>query len=254
MNIERENILGVNISAVNLEQTLEIIGSWINTQSQNYVCVTPAHSIMECYHRPEFRNIFNASGLTTPDGMSIVWLLKLLGNPHVSRVYGPDLMLEIFKHSIERGWKHYLYGGAPQVAEKLATTMQQRFHGLRITGIYCPPFRPLTSGEDKFVIDQINYSQADIVWVGISTPNQECWMADHLGIVNAPVMIGVGAAFDFLSGVKPQAPRWVQRIGFEWLFRLFTEPRRLWRRYAQYPLFGVLVALQILGIKKIPPN
>jgi N-acetylglucosaminyldiphosphoundecaprenol N-acetyl-beta-D-mannosaminyltransferase len=190
--------------------------------------------------------------MTTPDGMAIVWLLKLKGQRHVSRVYGPDLMLTVCEQSVRSGLKHFLYGGAPQVAEKLAHKLQTHFPGLQIAGIYCPPFRPLTSEEDQAVIQQINDSQADIVWVGISTPRQERWMAEHIGHLTTPVLIGVGAAFDFISGNKRQAPYWMQRSGLEWLFRLATEPRRLWRRYAQYPLFAMLVLAQELGIQRYP--
>jgi N-acetylglucosaminyldiphosphoundecaprenol N-acetyl-beta-D-mannosaminyltransferase len=126
------------------------------------------------------------------------------------------------------------------------------FPGVEIVGSYSPPFRTLTDEEDKSVVQRINASGADIVWVGLSTPKQERWMAGHLGKINAPVMVGVGAAFDFLSGRKPQAPRWIQRSGFEWLFRLMTEPHRLWRRYSRYPVFPILVLMQALNLRKYP--
>jgi N-acetylglucosaminyldiphosphoundecaprenol N-acetyl-beta-D-mannosaminyltransferase len=130
--------------------------------------------------------------------------------------------------------------------------MRGQFPGISIAGTFCPPFSPLSEGEDQFVIERINASEADIVWIGLSTPKQERWMAAHLGTLHAPVMIGVGAAFDFLSGRKPQAPRWIQRSGSEWLFRLMTEPGRLWKRYIRYPLFPFLLALQVLRIREFP--
>lgn len=244
------NILGVNISAINMSQAIQIIDRWISDGEQNYVCVTPAHGVMECYHQPELRKIFNRSGLTTPDGMGIVWLLKLKGHRHVSRVYGPDLTLAVCEHSVQRGWRHYFYGGEDRVADQLAENLKNRFPGLQIAGTNSPPFRTLTEEEDRSITEGINNTNADIIWVGVSTPKQEKWMSEHLGKVNATVMIGVGAAFDFLSGRKKQAPRWIQRSGLEWVFRFATEPRRLWKRYIQYPLFILLVIGQALGIRK----
>ena len=245
-------ILNIGISAINMGMALETIESWIASRQKQYIAVTPAHSIMECYKHPELRPIFNDSGMTTPDGMAVVWLLRLLGMKHVSRVYGPDLLLAACQHSTKVHWKHFFYGGAPNIAELLAQRLAQRFPGLKIVGVYSPPFRPLTMEEDKAIVETINASGADIVWVGISSPKQEIWMSQHLGRLNAPVMVGVGAAFDFLSGNKKQAPRWIQRSGFEWLFRFASEPRRLWRRYAQYPLFVLLVTSQLLGLRKFP--
>lgn len=247
----RANILGVNVSAINMDQALKTIEDWVERQEHRYVCVTPAHGIMECQQQPDLLPIFNASGMTTPDGMGVVWLLKLLGFSHVSRVYGPDLMLAVCDRFQYR-FKHFLYGGNPEVAEQLSNTLQIRFPSLKIIGTYSPPFRPLTPEEDDQIIAHINETQPDIVWVGLSTPKQERWMADHLGKINAPVMVGVGAAFDFLSGNKKQAPKWIQKSGLEWLFRLITEPQRLWRRYIQYPLFVILVMLQLTGLKKYP--
>ena len=251
-SLSRGNILGVNVSAINMDQALKIIDDWIERREQNYVCVTPAHGVMDCQYQPELREIFNKSGLTTPDGMAIVWLLKLRGFHHVSRVYGPDLMLAVCNHSPAMGYRHFLYGGNPNVPEALAFNLQSRFPGLNIVGTYSPPFHPLTIEEDSKIVEMINYAQPDVVWVGLSTPKQELWMAEHSGKINAPVMIGVGAAFDFLSGNKKQAPRWIQRNGLEWLYRLYTEPARLWRRYIQYPVFVILVLAQLMGLKKYP--
>ncbi len=250
MTIKRVNILGVGISAINMGQTLAAFDEWIRNKSQRYVCVTPAHAVMDCYRDPALRRIFNASGLTTPDGMAIVWLLRLRGQQGVSRVYGPDLMLNICGLSVEKGWRHFLYGGEPGVAECLKSKLEAEYQGIQIAGIYSPPFRRLTEEEESELIHSINSARADIVWVGISSPKQERWMSEHLGIVGASVMVGVGAAFDFLSGRKPQAPRWAQRLGLEWAFRLFTEPKRLWPRYSQYPLFVLLVLAQFLGLRR----
>jgi len=248
----RAPLLGVGVSVINLEMALCVVQGWLAESAHHYVCVTPAHAVMEARRDPEFRRILNRSGLTTPDGMAIVWLLRLQGHSHVRRVYGPDVMLAVCEAGLAKGYRHFLYGGAPGVAEELGARLRARFPGLKIVGTITPPFGPMTPGEDTQVVAAINASQADIVWVGLSTPKQERWMADHVGRVDAPVLIGVGAAFDFLSGRKPQAPRWMQRSGLEWLFRLATEPRRLWPRYRQYPLFALLAAAQLLGLKRYP--
>jgi len=245
----RANILGVLISPIDMRQALETIAGWTGQPSHVYVTVTPAHAVMEAHRDPELRRIFNASGMTTPDGMAIVWLLKLRGYRDVSRVYGPDLMLEACRAGLDAGYRHFLYGGAEGVAERLAAHLRARYPGLRIVGTHTPPFRDLTGEEDRASVGLINSAQPDIVWVGLSTPKQERWMAAHLGRVTAPIMIGVGAAFDFLSGEKPQAPRWMQRSGLEWLFRLANEPRRLWPRYREYPLFVLLVLGQVLRLR-----
>jgi N-acetylglucosaminyldiphosphoundecaprenol N-acetyl-beta-D-mannosaminyltransferase len=249
MNETRLNLLGVHISAINMDQALDAIDGWITARDPHYICVTPAHSVMECYDHPELRSIYNASGLTTPDGMAIVWWLRWQGQRGVSRVYGPDLMLAACQRFIEKGCKHYFYGGAPGVVEKLAGRLRENFPGLQIAGMYSPPYRPLSPEEDLAAAGAIAQSGADIVWVGIGSPRQERWMSDHAGRVAAPVLIGVGAAFDFLSGYKRQAPVWVRRSGLEWLFRLLSEPGRLWRRYVLgYPRFVALVLLQKLGL------
>jgi N-acetylglucosaminyldiphosphoundecaprenol N-acetyl-beta-D-mannosaminyltransferase len=243
-------VLGVSLSAVSIPIALWRLEGWLADGEPRYVCLAPAHAIMDYRRAPELLRIANEAGMVTPDGMAIVWILRLMGHRNVERVYGPDLMLAACERSLETGWKHFFYGGGPDVAQDLRRRLEERFPSLAIAGTYTPPFRPLTPDEDRAVIEQIRASGADIVWVGISTPKQERWMAEHVGKVGAPVLIGVGAAFDFLSGHKPQAPRWMQRSGLEWLFRLGTEPRRLWRRYAEYPLFAALVAAQLLGLRR----
>jgi len=248
----RGNILGIGVSAINMTDALVTIDGWVKRREPNYVVVTPAHAVMNGYRDPELRGIFNASGLTTPDGMAIVWALRLQGHRRVSRVYGPDLMQEVCRQGVDQGYRHFLYGGEPGVAEQLADRLTGQFPRLRIAGTYGPPFGELAPEEDRVTVERINASQPDIVWVGLGSPRQEFWMAAHLERISAPVMIGVGAAFDFLSGRKPQAPRWMQRSGLEWLFRLATEPRRLWPRYRQYPWFVVLLAAQAMKLIHVP--
>jgi len=251
MEPPRVNILGVGISAITMQTALAVIDGWIARREPHYVCVATVHGVMECQRDPALRRIYNRSGLTTPDGMPLVWLSRLSGFPSVERVYGPDLLLALCEHGLDRGYRHFFYGGEPGVAEALAARLRARFPGLQIVGTYTPPFRPLTPAEDAAVVATINAAGPDIVWVGLSTPKQDRWMAEHVGRLTAPVLIGVGAAFDFHSGRKRQAPRWMQRSGLEWLFRLSQEPRRLWRRYLIYnPLFVALVLLQWSGLRR----
>lgn len=255
LDIPRCDVLGVNVSAVNMNMAVHQIESWVNQRERNYVCITGVHGVMESQRDPLLKQIHNQAGMVTPDGMPMVWLNRLRGNSHVSRVYGPDLMLETCALSLRRGWKHYFYGGADGVADLLARRLQERFPGLQVAGIHCPPFRALSDEEDREIVQTINASGADIVWVGLSTPKQEFWMHKHLGRINAPVMVGVGAAFDFHAGLKSQAPRWMQKVGMEWFYRLLTEPRRLWKRYlVNNPLFVSYLMMQSLGLKNFDPD
>jgi N-acetylglucosaminyldiphosphoundecaprenol N-acetyl-beta-D-mannosaminyltransferase len=247
--VRRVNVLGVGVSAINVEAAVSIIGAWIAARAPRYVCVSGVHGVMESQDDPTLRTIHNRAGLVTPDGMPLVWLGRLSGHREMTRVYGPDLMLACCAASTAFGWRHFFYGGGEGVAELLSDRLRERFPALQIVGTYTPPFRPLAEGEEADVARQIEASRADIVWVGLSTPKQERWMAAHVGRVAAPVLIGVGAAFDFHAGLKAQAPRWIQRSGLEWLFRLATEPRRLWRRYLRNnPRFVWRVAMQQLGV------
>ena len=242
--IERINILGIGISAINMNDALQHMEHWIKTRQQNYICVCPNHTIMECQKNIELKRIVNSAGLATPDGMSVVWACKFYGHPSVERVYGPDLIMAFSALAAERGYTNFLYGGAERVPEELAEKLFQRFPGLKVVGTYSPPFRPLTPEEDEYIVEIINQADPDVVWVGLGMPKQELWMGQHIGRLNAPVIVGIGAAFDFLSGRKKWAPRWVQRSGLEWLFRLLHEPRRLWRRNLYHPLFFYNVLLQ----------
>jgi N-acetylglucosaminyldiphosphoundecaprenol N-acetyl-beta-D-mannosaminyltransferase len=243
--------LGVGVSAINLAQVLGIIDGWIARRQQHYVCITGVHGIMESQRDEGLRRIHNEAGLVTPDGMPLVWLSRLHGQGHVARVYGPDLMLALCEHSLLRGYKHFFYGGGEGVPDLLANNLRRRFPGLWVVGGYSPPFRPLSGAEDERVVAAINEAAPDIVWIGLSTPKQERWMTEHVGQLTAPVLIGVGAAFDFHSGLKKQAPRWMQRSGLEWLYRLATEPKRLWRRYlVNNPLFVLRVLQQALGLRR----
>jgi N-acetylglucosaminyldiphosphoundecaprenol N-acetyl-beta-D-mannosaminyltransferase len=247
---ERVNILGVGVSLVNMDRALDVIDRAVQVKDLTYVCVCSVHGVMESQRSEELRRIINSAGMVTPDGMPLVWLARGR-DPRVTRVYGPDLMLAEFQRSTTSGFRHFLYGGGPGVATRLAAAMKARFPGLKIAGTLEPPFAPLDQLTSPETAAAINASGADIVWVGISSPKQERWMAKMRLLLEAPVLIGVGAAFDFHSGAIRQAPHWMQRSGLEWLFRLITEPRRLWRRYlVNNPWFVWSLALQRLGIRR----
>jgi len=251
--IARTNVLGVGVSAVNMPLAIAQIDRLIGASEASYVCISGAHGVMECQRDERLRQIHNRAALVTPDGMPLVWLSRWHGAKHVSRVYGPDLMLAFCEHSLEKGYRHFFFGGAEGVPERLAKRLETRFPGLIVAGAYFPPFRDLTEEEDRAIVERINAARPDIVWVGLSTPKQERWMATHRERFQATVLIGVGAAFDFHAGVKPQAPRWMQRSGLEWLFRVSSEPRRLGRRYAYVvPMFIWLVLLQEIGLRRRP--
>ncbi|AWK88562.1 WecB/TagA/CpsF family glycosyltransferase [Azospirillum thermophilum] len=251
--IPRVNVLGVGVSAINMGMALNTIEAWIADRSPHYVCVTGVHGVMESQRDPVLKDIHNGAGLVTPDGMPLVWLSRLAGFDHVSRVYGPDLFLEVAARSLATGWRHFYYGGGPDVAALLKSRMTRRFPGLQVVGTCTPPFRPLTAEEEEALVRRIDASGADIVWVGLSTPKQERWMARFVGRLQAPVLIGVGAAFDFHAGLKKQAPLWMQRSGLEWAFRMATEPRRLAGRYlTNNPRFVLRVFVQRMGWRRYP--
>ena len=245
----RFDVLGVGVSAIDMAMAVAAIDSWIATGQRHYVCVTGVHGIMESRGDEALRNIHNQAGLVTPDGMPLVWLGRWHGHRQMERVYGPDLLLSVCAHSVAKGHRHFFFGGADGVAVELSERLRARFPGLVVAGTYTPPFRRMTDTEDEELARQIEAARPDICWVGLSTPKQERWMAAHVDRLNVPVMIGVGAAFDFHSGRKRQAPRMLQRAGLEWAYRLASEPRRLWRRYlSNNPRFVWHVLRQELGV------
>ncbi|MBX4911575.1 MULTISPECIES: WecB/TagA/CpsF family glycosyltransferase [Rhizobium] len=247
------NVLGVRISAVNLKSATGFIQKGIEDGRREYVCVRDAHGVVRCQDDPELRSIHNRAFLVTPDGMPLVWALKRAGHSESDRVYGPDLMLSVFEAGISKGLRHFLYGATAETLEQLQARLLARFPQAQIAGTYAPPFHKLSLQEEADIADRLNRSGADIIWVGLSSPKQELWMARMRDRLEASMLIGVGAAFDFHAGLKRQAPRIIQRSGFEWAFRLLCEPRRLWRRYALVvPTFISLTAFQRLGLRKFP--
>jgi len=248
MSVERVNVLGVGVSAINLESGRQIIAEAIRDRTRGYITITGVHGVMEAQDDPRLRTIFNQAFLVTPDGMPMVWMSWLAGQKHVGRVYGPDLMLEVCALP---GVSHFLYGGSNGTVVLLERKLKERFPGIQIVGTYEPPWRPLNPDEEAVLREQVRQSQPDVFWVGLSTPKQERFMAEYLPKLEVTLMVGVGAAFDFHSGKTKQAPRWMQNAGLEWLYRLGQEPRRLWRRYLRNnPRFLCQALCQLLGMKK----
>jgi N-acetylglucosaminyldiphosphoundecaprenol N-acetyl-beta-D-mannosaminyltransferase len=242
-------VLGVRVDAVQIPDVIARVEGWIAERGPSrYVAVTGMHGITESRHNPRFRSILDAASLVVADGMPLVWLGRWHGFPLKRRVYGPELT-ETFCSVTGDKYRHFFYGGAPGVADDLAQTLQKR-HGIRVAGTYCPPFRPLTEDEDRELVKLIEAANADIVWVGLSTPKQETWMYEHRDKLTVPAMFGIGAAFDLNTGRLKQAPPWMRENGLEWLFRLVAEPKRLWRRYIlSGSVFVWNVSLELLGWK-----
>jgi N-acetylglucosaminyldiphosphoundecaprenol N-acetyl-beta-D-mannosaminyltransferase len=232
-------VLGIPLALTDYEQTMDWMDAMVARRQRGYVCVAAVHTVMACQEDPDLRAAVLAGDLTVPDGQPLVWAMNALGHDLSHRVYGPELMNRYCARSAETGVRVYLYGGRNQGAlVQLALNLRNRHPGLKIVGGYSPPFRALDAEEEDAIAEEINRSGADVVWVGIGVPKQEKWMAQMRDRLDAPLLIGVGAAFDFHAELIRQAPDWMQRAGLEWLFRLASEPRRLWRRYLRYnPLF-----------------
>lgn len=252
------DVLGVTVNATNLDTAVARIGRFVTDDDRQYVCVTGVHGVMESVRDTSLRDVHNGSGLTTTDGMPLVWCARRAGVRSAERVYGPDLMLAVCASAAQHGWSSYLYGGADGVAERLAAQLVLRFPALKIAGTHSPPFRPLLPEEEEDVVTRINSSGADLVWVGLSTPRQERWMQAMRPRLDASVLLGVGAAFDFHAGLLRQAPPWMRQSGLEWAFRLGVEPRRLWRRYLRNnPEFVVRVLAhppRLVGVVRSAPG
>ncbi len=247
----RVNVLGVGVHTLNLSSAVAVLGRAVATRTKGYVCVTGVHGVSEAQSDPEFRAILNGALLNTPDGMPMVWIGRWNGFREMSRVYGPDLLLEVCRASEGAGWKHFFYGGGPGTADALADTLRARFPKLQVVGTNTPPFRPLNEFETVALQAEIARLQPDFMWIGLSTPKQERFMRANIDRLDVPVMLGIGAAFDLISGRVKQSPRWIQRSGFEWLFRLIQEPRRLWKRYLKNnPLFIGRLLLQLTGLRR----
>jgi N-acetylglucosaminyldiphosphoundecaprenol N-acetyl-beta-D-mannosaminyltransferase len=249
----RINVLGVGISAIDMNDALRISDAQIRTKRKGYVCITGVHGVIEAQADPEFQRILNRSLMTTPDGMPMVWIGRIRGLSRMRRVYGPDFMMNLCRISIARGYRHFLFGGRPGVAAELAQVLSKECPGLQIAGTYTPPYRPLSPVEEADLISIVAQAEPDVFWVSLSTPKQERFMAQYLDKLNVKLMVGVGAAFDIHTGAIKDAPPLVKKLGLQWLHRLVQEPRRLWRRYLfNNPKFIWNAGLQFLGLRKFP--
>jgi N-acetylglucosaminyldiphosphoundecaprenol N-acetyl-beta-D-mannosaminyltransferase len=250
---EKKLIVSVGISKTSYDGMVHLCNEWAverRFKPQNtarYICVTTVQGIVQSRDDAYLHKIFNEADVATPDGMPVVWAMRSFGTRDQQRVYGPTLMLHLCRSAAEHGHRIFLYGGRDTTLPILKAKLLERFPDLIIAGSYAPPFRPLTDEEDVAVREMISQSDADIVFVGIGSPKQEVWMYEHRAYFPGVTMLGVGAAFDFHAGITKQAPLWIQQSGFEWLFRLCTEPVRLWRRYILLtPRFLPLWAMQLI--------
>lgn len=255
MTIPKTEVLGVGVSAVNFASATAEMLRWIAEGEKYYVSVADVHGVIEAQDDPEFKKILNDSGLIVPDGRPIFWLLRLAGHGDVTQTTGSDLIQRFSEALAERGYSAFYYGGAPGVAENVAAVLEDRYPGLRTADTYCPPFRDLDAREEAEIVDMINVSGAHVVWVGLGAPKQERWMARFIDRLDVPVLVGVGAVFDFLTGRVKRCPRWLQIVGLEWLYRISQEPRRLWKRYARSnSLFLYYLLCERLGLRDFRSN
>ncbi len=244
------DVLGVDLSAINMNRAIELAESRIATGKSAYICMTGVHGVMEAQSNAHLRGVLNGAFLNAPDGMPMSWVGWLQGHTQMDRVYGPDFMANMCRLSVSKKYRHYLYGGQPGVALALKTVLQTRFPGLQVVGTYTPPFRNLTPDEEASLMEDVWSAKPDILWVGLSTPKQECFMAEYVDRLRVPLLVGVGAAFDFHTGRREDAPGWMKRAGLQWLHRLLQDPRRLWKRYLlNNPVFVWRIAFQFLGVR-----
>ena len=250
LDFPRANVLGVGIHAVDPQSAVEIVRAALASDGKGYICVTGVHGVMEAQKDLQFRSILNSAFLVTPDGMPTVWVGRMQGHAQMARVFGPDLMLDVCRSSVAWGARHFLYGGAEGVAGELASKLRELCPGINVVGTYTPPFRPLLDEERGHLQSLVAEAAPDIVWVGLSTPKQEKFMAEYLPLLHTKIMVGVGAAFDLHTGRIKDCDDWMKRAGLQWFHRLCQEPRRLWKRYLiNNPKFLVAIAAQIAGVR-----
>lgn len=247
------DVLGVKVSAIDLPGAVDMAGKWIDAENRDYLCVTGVHGVMEAQSDSVFRDILNHACMNAPDGMPRSWVGHLQGFAHMDRVFGPDLMTERCKLSVQKGYQQFLYGGEPGVADLLKEVLETKFPGLQVVGTYTPPFRAFTSEEEDEVLKLVQESKLNILWVGISTPKQELFMAHYVDRFQIPLLVGVGAAFDYHTGRLRDCSNWIKRSGLQWLHQLLQYPKRLWKRYLRNnPAFLWKIALQTSGLRRYP--
>lgn len=235
-------IIGIRTDAQTFDGASEQLFDWLSGTGKHYVSTATVYTLMMAYQSEPVRLALAEADMVTADGMPLVWLQRAAGYTDAERVYGPDVLLQLCKLSNQRGGRHYFWGGLPGVAQKLADNLTKMYSHLEIAGACSPGNEVMSRLPDSKVVQMLNEANADVIWVGLGSPKQDLWMHAYRPYLKAPLLVGVGAAFDFLAGVKPQAPQWMQQSGLEWLYRLVTEPRRMWRRYLVYnPWFVALV-------------
>jgi len=246
------NVLGVRVHVVRMAETLLRIKQWIDSgQGCHFVVATGMHGVIEAHKNPAFKEILNSADLFVPDGYSLIWTARRRGHSITHRVCGTDLMSEFIAISESEGYRNFFYGDTEETLDRMVTKLKEEFPKLKIVGAHSPPFRSLSSAEEAREIQIINDSGADIIWVGLGLPKQEYWIHRHRDVLKVPVAVGVGAAFKFHSGQVRRAPDWIGEKGFEWLWRLIQEPKRVWKRaLVDGPRFVFCVALELIGIKK----
>ncbi len=245
------DLLGVKVADTNMDIACATVERWLKEGGKRYICVAPVSTIVDAQFDNAYRTIINNADMVTPDGVPLVWCGRLAGHEGLGRVSGADFMARLFTISEQKGYRHYFYGGMPETLEKLKEELAQKHPDLKIAGCYAPPFRKSGDMEDNEVLERINALKPDFVWIGLGSPKQDVWMANHRHLLDVPIIAGVGAAFDFLAGVKPRAPQWMRSIGLEWFFRLCCEPRRLWKRYlVGNSIFIFLLVKQLIVPKK----
>lgn len=223
-------ILKTNINVTNMSDTIKYIGEHLDDLRGKYICVSNVHTTVMSYENEEYRKIQNSAAMALPDGAPLSSYSRRKGYKQAQRVTGPDLMLELFAISKEKGYRHYFYGATEETLQSMREVLERDYPGIEIAGMYAPPFRALTPQEDAQIVAKINASRPDFIWIGLGAPKQEEWMYQHMGQLQG-VLIGVGAGFDYLAGYIKRAPQWMQRMSLEWLYRLLQDPKRLWRRY-----------------------
>jgi len=247
------DVLGVKVSAINMRDAVELADHWIEAGNPGYVCVSGVHGVMEAQRNPKLLQILNQAVLNVPDGMPMSWVGRLQGYSNMDRVFGPEFMYSMCRFSLSRDYRHFLYGGQPGVAEQLKETLEKQFPGLQVVGTYTPPFRSLNAEEEEALLRQVQSARPHILWVGLSTPKQEHFMAQYVQCLRVPLLVGVGAAFDYHTGKIRDCSPWIKRAGLQWLHRLAQDPKRLWWRYLRNnPAFVWNIALQFLKLRRYP--
>jgi N-acetylglucosaminyldiphosphoundecaprenol N-acetyl-beta-D-mannosaminyltransferase len=251
----RANVLGVGIDPVNMDSALARILHHLRIRRKGFVCLTGVHGVMEAQRDPRLAGVFAEAALVVPDGMPTVWVGRHQNHKQMSRVAGPDLMLEVLRREEFRGVTHFFCGGKEGIAQELRESLLAHYPFLEIVGTYTPPFGPLSAAQEQELIDTVQRLQPDIVWVGISTPKQELFMQRYLPLLDTTLMFAVGAAFDFHTGRISDCAEWIKRSGLQWLHRLLQDPKHLWRRYLRNnPSFVAHIFLQLTGLRSYPPQ